>query len=336
MYLQQSVTCEITGVQHQIVQGFQNKNEFMNWADEILTQLNDGIKVFLAVDCEGYSLGVREHSLGFIQIAQCFSSSFLESYNPDSSEKISINLQPGFLIAGPFKGYINTMLTCIFCHENTKLIMFDFTSDIVAMKEAGIRFNMKNIIDCQCVTRCRNYITQKNAPSLAKTCRKAENCVEFEKMKSALADKANMNWSEMHYKYRNENNPFNMMCDERMIKYSASDIALTAIGLIGALKECSYSNLVQNTLSKVDKFNKLQKIHPRAPSIARNHFFTHSKLDEKLENKNMYQIWDVSDVFIHNFEIYQTIGIGVKDSETLEKIRTNSEFRIEITSRKSH
>ena len=238
MQLPSSVKCKITGVTHLIVKLEQNKIEFLKWSKQILESLDKGIDICLALDCEGFSLGVRENSLGFVQVAQCFQPNFLQDFDPKDNKKISINLQPGFILAAPFSPLVVHQLSLVFSHRNAKLIMFDFTSDIVAMEEAGIMFNMSHIIDCQCVKLNPSLITMKFAASLKNSCKDAKNCAKYETVMKELENKE-INWAVMGFELRDEKDPFSMMCDEKFVNYSSSDIALTAVGLIGALGKCT-------------------------------------------------------------------------------------------------
>ena len=60
-----SVICKVTGIEHLVVDGEQNRAELITYLTELKRRLGTGT-VNIALDCEGWVLGVIKKSLGMI------------------------------------------------------------------------------------------------------------------------------------------------------------------------------------------------------------------------------------------------------------------------------
>jgi hypothetical protein len=62
---------------------------------------------------------------------------------------MTVNPQPGVLVAAPFDAKMKKLLEEVVNHPQIALITFDFTSDIAVLLEEGIEVNLSRVIDCE-------------------------------------------------------------------------------------------------------------------------------------------------------------------------------------------
>ena len=145
---------------------------------------------FIAIKCEGCELGLKKNSLGIIKMAECFDGNLLKPNR--AKDKISINLKPGFMIKMPINENIIELMSAVFTDEHLSLITFDFIPNITSMIDAGIRINMKNIIDAKLTAyrynRKKSLNNEKDI-SFQKAWMLAKNCVEYDAARSAFKKK---------------------------------------------------------------------------------------------------------------------------------------------------
>ena len=301
-----SVTCRITGVVHKIVCIGQNEDVFSAYLQNLLARLNSREKINIAIDCEGWVLGIKKNSLGLIQMAECFDRNILRQKPTD---KVSINLKPGFMIRTPIRIEIIDLLSKVFTHKNITLITFDFTADITSMMEVGIKFNLANVVDGQTTYSCKGEKNFSNTRSigLKTACKKADNCVEFEAAQGAINEKKDVDFDELYCKAKNEKDPFSQMLDDKFWMYSSSDIALTAIALVGQLKQFEPLKIKNATRSKAKSFLLTQKkcgLH--APSLIRQFAFIGRKsiMNEISTAKEAYKVISKVDIILENYDSY--------------------------------
>ena len=335
MQLQDSVQCKVSGVVHKIIK-HPNDQEFGRWSNSILERLAANQKILLAVDCEGWGLGSNKNSLGMIQIAECFQPNFLNSKIALTAkkEKISINLKPGFLIT-TFSSDVVNSLTNIFCHLNTTLVMFDITSDLTAMEEVGICFRYENIVDCQCQNKIACKINSTRCSNLKNTCQKARNCVEYEAVVGEFAQKVSTDWGKLFYIYRDEEKPFEKICGT-ILNYASSDIALTAVSLIGALDLISPKTLRYFTSLKFKEYKTLKNNFGKYGAAMKRQivFMTRSlnQANSKKQTpneKNVYRIWDSAKRVLENYDLYAKMNKKLSSKDTIQKIYNTYSLIIE-------
>ena len=326
-----SVKCRITGVEHKVVHGETNKKELNNYLSSLITRMNHNEKINIAIDCEGWVLGIKENSLGLVQFAECFTPSFLESRN---FENISINLKPGFLIKAPIDKKTAELMSTVFGHRNMTLITFDFTCDIAALNEAGIKFNMRNVIDAQPNRLLKGIesITFNRFQGLKSVCMNATNCVEFEAAEGALNDKKSMDFNYIYYTNKDSEHPFDDKLDAQFWEYASSDIALTAIALASRLGKIKAHFIKRNSYEKTKAYVELQqKEGLRAPAFVRQYSFIGRGflLSEITQKADAYKLYAKADVILEKFELYERLveaNNRCTKEEILEQQRKAVEF----------
>ena len=235
-----TVRCSVTGVEHIVVHGEVNKNKFNNYLHNLKGRMDNNEHVNIAIDCEGWVLGVKRSSLGMIQMAECFTEHILDrQIDVKNGEKVSLNLKPGFIVKTPIDPTTIALITSVFTHKNITLITFDFTADLAAMNEIGIGFNPKRIIDSQPCTKNKgkDIFTNITSNGLKSVCLMAKNCVEYEAAKNALNNKKTVDFNEKYVMYNNNADPFSASLNDEFWKYAADDVALTAMALVARLSK---------------------------------------------------------------------------------------------------
>lgn len=296
LMIPQSVPCMITGVNHLPVTQNLNQNAFNASAMDILTRLNNGEEVRVAIDCEGFQLGYHSHSLGILQIAECFKSGFPSS----NSSHVSIEFQQGFLIKTPFSQQTTTYLSNILSHKNIKIIMFGCTCDIPAILEEGVNLNIKAIIDGQTYSIDR-------PKSLKDTIGIATNCVEYNNALRSLATKDEINFDLFYYQNKDKPDPFSIMLTQRFWNYSGNDIGLTAIGLMGALRMTSFENLIRSSNIKTQKIYDLIQRHGYIAPACENGFqYSPPYINGRIPNMEVaLKLYVRCCLIEENFNLYQ-------------------------------
>ena len=304
------IICRVTGVTHKIVCQNQNESEFVNYLNSILRRLKTKEIIYIAIDCEGWELGTRKNSLGLIQMAECFDENLMKQKPTD---KISIKLKPGFMIRTPIRDDIIKLMSLVFTNKYLYLITFDFTSDITAMMDAGLRFNMKNIIDAQVtypVKGEKNFINTR-VVGLKATCQSAQNCVEFNAAHDAIKEKKDIDFNEVYCNTTADGNQFSHMLNDKFWEYSSSDIALTAIALAGKLNKFEPYLIKKSSNAKAKAFVEIQKKDGLlAPALMRQFSFIGKNFakDKISSAKEGYKIIHQSDLILDNYEAYKALS----------------------------
>jgi hypothetical protein len=301
-----TVKCSITGVEHRVAHGETNKNELDLYLNDIYKR-TENESVNIALDCEGYVLGLKDNSLGLIMIAECFTPNLFEV---SRSEKISINLKPGFLIKTPISEDTKILLSKVLWHGNVTVITFDFTHSIAAMNEAGIKVNMRKVIDSQPSVPLSgiNNFTFTKFQGLKAVCEKATNCVEYKAVVRSLKNKEKVDFDYLNYVAKDAENPFDERINAKYWEYAASEIALTAVALVEKLGSIKADTIKECSSSKSKAFLWLQKTDGlRAPAVIR--FFSYIRKDfllSKIKSKrDAYKLYSKVDGILDNFELYE-------------------------------
>ncbi|EAY05315.1 hypothetical protein TVAG_337070 [Trichomonas vaginalis G3] len=324
MAISDEVPCTITNCKHTVVYGNNNYKKLQNWVKDALYRMDFEKKVIIALDCEGYCLGSRPNSLGLIQFAECFTSDFFEKdFVPDH---ISINLKNGFLIKAPFSNGVKKLLSAVFSHPNLYIIMYDFTSDLTAITQAGIKVNKRNIVDGQAIQYFEDgtkYFGRKVTKSLKTACQCATNCVEFSKAKFALEYKDTVPFSKHAYELQNEKDPFSKMCTNEFLRYSSDDIALTAIALVSALRFVTPGQILVNSQKKVEGYKQLvDRVNNEMGAVLKRQFSFVPRIGSDFDDvQHYYDLWLSITNILNNYDMYQSIVKKGKqyDREHLEK-----------------
>ena len=239
-------------------------------------------------------------------MAECFDQNILRQ---KPTNKVSINLKPGFMIRTPIKAEIIDLLSKVFTHRNITLITFDFTADITSMMEVGIKFNLANVVDGQATYICKGEKNFSNTRTicLKSACSNATNCVEFEAAQGAINEKKDIDFDELYCNTEDDGDPFAQMLNDKFWMYSSSDIALTAIALVGQLKQNEPLTIKNATRSKAKSFILMQqKAGLHAPSLIRQFAFINKKLltSEITTEKEAYKVLSKTDIVLDNYDSY--------------------------------
>jgi hypothetical protein len=202
------------------------------------------------------------------------------------------------------------LMSRVFEHNNMTLITFDFTNDITAMNEAGIRFNMRNVIDSQpfFFTKGPRNFTNIRTDGLKTVCENATNCVEYNAAKNAMNDKKKMDFDAIYYTFKDAQNPFDASLNAQFWEYSSSDIALTAIALVSRLGKFEPWQIKNFSKGKTKAFVELQeKEGLEAPSLIRQLSFVNKKIfqSDMKDKKDAYKVYRISELILENYESYE-------------------------------
>jgi hypothetical protein len=272
--------------------------------------------VYIAIDCEGWVLGIKKNSLGLIQMAECFDENLMKQ---KPTGKISINLKPGFMIRTPIRKDIIDLMSQVFTHNFLSLITFDFTADITSMMEIGLKFNMQNIIDAQVTypTKGEKNFIKTRVMGLKSVCASAKNCVEFEAAKDAINEKKDIDFNELYCNVIEDNDPFSHMLNDKFWEYSASDIALTAIALAGKLQKFEPCLIKKSSKAKANAFVEIQNEKGLfAPALMRQFSFIGKDFGKsKIESeKDAYKVICKGDLILDNYDSYEKLAKKRKSS----------------------
>lgn len=305
----QEVTCTITGCKHTVVYGNTNYKKLKEWVKDALYRMDFGEKIILALDCEGFCLGSRKDSLGLIQFAECFTKDFFKNTNTVTTP-VSINLKNGFLVKAPMTNGVKQLLSSVFNHKNIMFATYDFTSDITAMLESGLRINLRGIVDGQATETfdendLTKYFSRASSTSLKVACSQANNCVEYNNASYAINHKNSIPFSQLVYDLKNEKDPFACMCTSEFWRYSSDDIALTAIAIVSAIQVISPHQLFINSQAKVRGFKQLNQQYGDHGAVFKRRLSFAPKIDDIIDSKiAAYKIWSAISYFIENYNLY--------------------------------
>lgn len=290
------VSCMITGVAHTVVTESQNVKKLENYCKQTFQRLNRGEKIYFAVDCEGFALGTSLNSLGLLQFAECY-------HDGIPPENKSIQLKPGFLVKTPFTPETIKGLSSIFSHRNSRLIMFACAGDVSMLMHNQIQIELSTVIDCQAI--------ETWSRSLLSTVQQANNVFEYNIAGEVLNMKQSVCFEQIYYQHYKEKDPFSSMLTEEFWKYSANDIALTALALAGALKLNNYnlnelvhnsSTITSDILYLIDNFGIL------APSINRTVQFEPKCMNGRIPNtEKALKLFYTTSVYISNYDLYEEL-----------------------------
>lgn len=305
------VICKVTGVTHTVVCRNQNEEVFVEYLKDLLSRLNSGTQIFIAIDCKGWLLGIQKNSLGLIQMAECFFPKFMEE---TFKMKASIKLQPGFIIRTPIRPDIIDLMSEVFTHKFLSLIMFDLTFNVTSMMEIGLKFCMENIIDAQVkeIMKGEDSITnKKQINKLRDACMTASKCPEYEAAKEAINEKRDIYFYEVFCKTKDDGDKFSHMIDDKFWEESASDIALTALALAGRLKKANQKTIKKASNEKANAFLEIQrKFGLFAPALMRE-FSIIGRAFIKPPNftkRHSYKLICQADIILNNYALYENFG----------------------------
>ena len=324
------VICKVTGVTHKIVCPNQNEEEFSDYLKDLLRRLKLKKMIYISIDCEVCFIGVKKHPLELIQIAECFDENLMKQIQKN---EISINLKPGFMIRTPIRKDIIDLMSQVFTNEYLSLITFDFTPDIASMMDAGLKFNMKNIIDGQVsnpIEGEKNFVDTQFIGFKA-TCELAKKCVEYDAAHETFNEKYDADFNEIYCNTEEDKDPFLNVLNDEFWNYSSSDVALTAVALIGKFSKISPSMIKKASEAKVDAFIEIQKQYGiLAPALMRKFSFIGNRITkEKVDSaKEGYKIMCLSDMILNNYELYKAL---FRAKKILSKIDINNAIERALT-----
>ena len=304
------VICRITGVTHKIVSKNQNEEEFVNYLKNILQRLKMEKMIYVAIDCEGWELGIRKNSLGLIQMGECFDENLMMQ---KPKGRISINLKPGFLIRTPIREDIIELMSQVFTDRYLSLITFDFTADITSMMDVGLRFNMENVIDAQVTRPLKGELnfTNRKCIGLKATCKGALNCAEFKAAYDIIEEKKDIDFDEAYCNTIVDQDQFSHLLNNKFWEDTSSDIALTAIALTTRLNECEPCYIKESSNSKAKAFVEIQEKNGFfAPVLMRQFSFIDRGFSDnrKITVKEGYKIIHQSDIILDNYDTYKALS----------------------------
>lgn len=287
------------------------------WADDILSRVNDGKNINIAVDCEGYFLGCIKNSLSTIQIGEIFDD-FYDVWTNDSPP--SVGQKPGFIILAPFSKEVIQILSSILNNSNVMIYTFDFISDFTTMIEIGIQINMNNVFDSQTATFSKdiNFFQAKDIKSLTWFVQQAKNMDPLGKKACETKNQDKKNYFFVtSYLFKDKKHPEREIMNKDLFEMGSADVYFTGLAAIYCIK----SNLRQRVLSftniKIKQFNKLVKKMrpPLGPSLARQLFFFDTFSAEKykktitMKNEKESDLIDLLIVFKNTFTVISAYKI---------------------------
>lgn len=245
------VKCPITDAKFTLIREEipESLQAFQNWAQNLIQKANSGKILNIAIDCEGFSLGTVEHSLGCIQIGEIFNDSFNIRKDLDPPP---VGNNPGYIIIFPINTTIKQYISTILCHPYTFIYTFDFTKDFSSMMEAGIQINFNNVFDSQVSTlyNIPNHIFNTKVRGLKWFVNQAKDM-------DPLAVKANEKLNNEKHSYfdvimflsKDKKNPFHEMMSVELFEMASADIYMTGLAAVYCIK----SNLTENVFIQTNQ-----------------------------------------------------------------------------------
>lgn len=267
------VQCPITDAKFTLVREEipESLTLFQSWCLDLLQRANNRKFINIAIDCEGFSLGTIEHSLGCIQIGEIFNDSYSVRSGLDPPP---VGTNPGYIIISPINNTIRQYISAILCHPFTLIYTFDFTKDFSSMMEAGISINLNNVFDSQVATlyNIPNHIFNTKVRGLKWFVNQAIRM-------DPLAEKANEKINNEKHSYfdvimflsKDKENPFQEMMSEELFEMASSDIYMTGLAAVYCIKSNLTENVFIQTNQKAIEFYQFSAKCQNylAPGIAR-------------------------------------------------------------------
>lgn len=274
------VTCPITGACFSVVrsESFVNIARFVEWANDIETRGNAGKSINIAIDCEGYNLGVHPNSLGMVQIGEIFNDSF-DVFSARNTQVPQIGQKGGFLLLTPFSQKVKESLNKILTHPKVTIFTFDFTGDFAAILEQGVRINFDRVFDSQVFN---------TSPSIQNTkIRGLRWFVNQASMMDPLANRAQqfidqtkpLFFNLQTFFLKDSPHPAQDSVTENTIKIGVTDVYFTGLAAIFCIRRNGANSVIQQTKQKVREFNQIvagNKNNVLAPSCVRQLAFFHA------------------------------------------------------------
>jgi hypothetical protein len=218
--------------------------------------MDRGEFVPLVFDAEGIRLGCQENSLLCIQLAEIFDRSYqILGGNPRAPR---IGPQPGVIVLFPASEEVTTLLSRVLGHERSTIITFDFTGDISALMEAGVKISMKQLIDCQLTypDSRTDHITRTKVLGIAKTIAGMNRSIDplVLPAQQQLERKLNQDFNAIWFVMAHDDLPRTVLMTESFLEYAADDLAFTALACCKIIRDGQFKQIRQRSQAKVRNF----------------------------------------------------------------------------------
>jgi uncharacterized protein (DUF3820 family) len=276
------------------------------WCGSITSRLDDGKFVNLALDCEGFNLGMEDHSLICVQLGEIYDDTYdVFGWGDDACP--AVDPRPGVIVSTPFTQEMKDLLTQVLNHPSITLITFDFTADIGTLLEEGVLVNLQRIVDCQMQT-----LKAKQGSILADTKNKGLVFFLREGFESELEDplfakcgpyinqKLNLEWNAIIFTIIHDNLPKDKFMSKKLLEYAARDIPFTGLACTVMIDLNRRELVLQNTRKKINEFQEVSAIDhtPLAGAILRNCAFMSDRyreppteLSDDFDLKKALRLW---------------------------------------------
>lgn len=274
------VKCPITDAVFKLVREEipESLQQFQIWAQDLILRANSGKIINIAIDCEGFSLGTTENSLGCIQIGEIFNDTYnirSRLYPPPVGDK------PGYIIIIPINNIIKQCISIILNHPCVFIYTFDFTKDFSSMMAAGISISFNNVFDSQVSTlyNISNHLFNTKVRGLKWFVNQAINM-------DPLAEKANEKINNEKHSYfdvimflnKDKKNPFKEMMSQELFEMASSDVYMTGLAAVYCIRSHLEENVFIQTNQKAIEFYQFAAKCQNylAPGVAREVSFFNS------------------------------------------------------------
>lgn len=252
------VICPITKAHFTIVRKEipENIEKFITWSEDILKRAESGKYINISIDCEGFCLASTRNSLSCIQIGEIFEDTFnvkTDKTPPD------VGSEPGFLVLTPFTKSVKDNLSQVLNHPNVMIYTFDFLGDFATIIESGVELQMNNVFDSQlCLKSHPKSFVELKAPGLFSIVQKAKNLDPLGKKadQGKNVDKKNY-FKVISYLYKDSKSPAQKVITEDMLEIGSSDVYMTGLAAVYAIKNGFSEIVLKLSQKKVDEFKKL-------------------------------------------------------------------------------
>lgn len=278
-----SVNCPFSGVPFTIVRAgkTEQEGEFLAWGEALLAKLDGGTRVSVALDCEGVSLGIAKDSITCVQLAEVYS----DNYILGSGSPPPIGPKPGMIVMFPASPNVSDLLSRVLTHKNIAILTFDFTCDVASLLEAGIKIDLRNVVDAQTATqnppKTIGYIKDVRVSGIRRildTIEQDEHVLTQDPVvKQVLLhkDRKDVNWDALTFLVHAGHMTMEEFVSKEFLEYAAGDIILTGVMMSYVTLNGLGRACIRNSAEKGREFSAMVKRsgNPCTPSGRRHHAF---------------------------------------------------------------
>ena len=273
------VKCPITGAVFKVVkEGFdENIQLFNEWVLDLLHRSEAGKTINIAIDCEGYELGIIDHSLGCIQIGEIFNDSYNVIYSDDKVPEVGN--KGGFILLTPFSNEIKAQISAILKNPKVFLYTFDFTMDFSSILNEDIEINFENVFDSQVLSASSDFFSillNAKVRGLKWFVQQAKEMDPHASIAFDLLDHEKKQYFDYDfYILKDSKNPSQEIINNKVLNIGAVDVYLTGLAAVYCIKTGQRETVLEKTKKKIEEFSKvIKKVKScLAPATEREHSF---------------------------------------------------------------